>query len=195
MMMQEFTDRTGFEPTLEEYAEIENAYYEFDGDKDAFCADFVKNGGELKVYAARAQKISQLKSQMQELDKMMKQAATEYEAKIARLEKEIEREQEWKPYNDERLVRQEDYDHIRSAGREMTDAEAIEWIAQEFGFASEKIRINRTMKTFEINRHSQLRKVGEIDRRPMYDATDWYYIFFTVAGWEYEAYNGNLGRI
>lgn len=195
MMMQEFTQRTGFEPTFDEYAEIEEAYYEFDGDKDAFCADFVKNGGALKVYEARAQKIVQLKSEMLELDKMMKQAATEYEAKIARLEKEIEREQEWKPYTDERLVPQGDYDHIRRAGHEMTDAEAIEWIAQEFGFALEKIRINRTMKTFEVNRHSQLRKVGEIDRRPMYDATDWYYIFFTVAGWEYEAYNGNLNRI
>lgn len=195
MMMQEFTERTGFEPTFDEYAEIEEAYYEFDGSKDAFCADFVKNSGALKVYEARAQKIAQLKSQMLELDKLMKQSAAEYEAKIARLEKQIEQEQEWKSYTDERLVPQEDYDHIRRAGHEMTDAEAIEWIAQEFGFAPEKIRINRTMKTFEVNRHSQLRTIGEIDRRPMYDATDWYYVFFTVAGWEYEAYNGNLNKI
>ena len=49
MMMQEFTERTGFEPTFDEYAEIEEAYYEFEGDKDAFCADFVKNGGALNV--------------------------------------------------------------------------------------------------------------------------------------------------
>lgn len=118
-----------------------------------------------------------------------------YEAKIARLEKQIEQEQEWKPYTDERLVSQEKYDHIHRAGHEMTDAEAIEWIAQEFGFAPEKIRINRAMKTFEVNRHSQLRTIGEIDRRPMYDATDWYYVFFTVAGWEYEAYNGDLNKI
>ena len=37
MMMNEFIERTGFEPTAEEYAEIEEQYYSFDGDKDAFC--------------------------------------------------------------------------------------------------------------------------------------------------------------
>ena len=37
MMMSEFIDRTGFEPTAKEYAKIEEAYYDFDGDKDAFC--------------------------------------------------------------------------------------------------------------------------------------------------------------
>ena len=36
MMMSEFIDRTGFEPTAKEYAKIEEAYYDFDGDKDAF---------------------------------------------------------------------------------------------------------------------------------------------------------------
>lgn len=37
MMMSEFIDRTGFEPTAKEYAKIEEAYYDFDGDKDAFA--------------------------------------------------------------------------------------------------------------------------------------------------------------
>lgn len=37
MMMNEFVERTGFEPTMEEYREIEEAYYNFDGDKNAFC--------------------------------------------------------------------------------------------------------------------------------------------------------------
>ena len=45
MMMSEFIDRTGFEPTAKEYAKIEEAYYDFDGDKDAFCKAFVKDGG------------------------------------------------------------------------------------------------------------------------------------------------------
>ena len=44
MMMSEFIDRTGFEPTAKEYAKIEKAYYDFDGDKDAFCKAFVKDG-------------------------------------------------------------------------------------------------------------------------------------------------------
>ena len=29
MMMSEFIDRTGFEPTASEYAKIEKAYYDF----------------------------------------------------------------------------------------------------------------------------------------------------------------------
>ena len=37
MMMSEFTERTGFEPMAEEYVEIEQQYYNFDGNKDAFC--------------------------------------------------------------------------------------------------------------------------------------------------------------
>lgn len=49
MMMSEFIDRTGFEPTAKEYAKIEEAYYNFDGDKDAFCKAFVKDGGALKA--------------------------------------------------------------------------------------------------------------------------------------------------
>ena len=49
MMMSEFIDRTGFEPTAKEYAKIEEAYYDFDGDKDAFCTAFVKDGGARKL--------------------------------------------------------------------------------------------------------------------------------------------------
>ena len=49
MMISEFIARTGFEPTAKEYAKIEEAYYNFDGDKDAFCKAFIygycfKNG-------------------------------------------------------------------------------------------------------------------------------------------------------
>ena len=35
MMMSEFIERTGFEPSAEEYENIEEQYYNFDGDKDA----------------------------------------------------------------------------------------------------------------------------------------------------------------
>lgn len=37
MLVSEFIDRTGYQPTAEEYAGIEQAYYVFEGDKDAFC--------------------------------------------------------------------------------------------------------------------------------------------------------------
>lgn len=37
MMIREFVDRTGFEPTATEYAAIEEKYYSFDGSKDEFA--------------------------------------------------------------------------------------------------------------------------------------------------------------
>ena len=195
MMMSEFTERTGFEPTAEEYAEIEEAYYNFDGNKDAFCKHWKDTVGVEGICKARAEKITQLRSTMVETEKELMQAIAEKDGLIARLKADLEREQEWKPWTNKDAVKQEDYDHLRRCGHEMTDDEAKDWIASEWGFDPSKIRICRKMKTFERNRHSQLRQVGEIDRDPYYDATDWYYVFFRVCGMEYEAYNGSLTQL
>lgn len=43
MMMSEFTERTGYTPTHEEYHYIEESYYEFPGNKDAFCKQWKKD--------------------------------------------------------------------------------------------------------------------------------------------------------
>jgi len=195
MMMNEFTERTGIEPTAEEYGMIEEMYYEFDGDKNAFCKDFVKKNRMLEVQreivAAVREKVEQLRKDQIATDKELHAAQN----KIARLEAELEREQEWKPWTNKDAVKDEDYNHLATVGREMTDDEAKDWIVSEWGFDRSKIRICRKMKTFERNRHSQLRQVGEIDRDPYYDATDWYYVFFRVCGMEYEAYNGSLTQL
>lgn len=42
MLVSEFIDRTGYQPTAEEYAAIEKSYYHFKGDKDAFCKEWSK---------------------------------------------------------------------------------------------------------------------------------------------------------
>ena len=195
MMMSEFTERTGFEPTAEEYTEIEEAYYKFDGDKDAFCKHWKETVGADGICKARAEKIAQLRATMLETEKSLMAENEKLEKRIARLEAELEKEQEWKPWTNKDAVKDEDYNHLATVGREMTDDEAKDWIASEWGFDRSKIRICRKMKTFERNRHSQLRQVGEVDRAPYYDATDWYYVFFRVCGMEYEAYNGSLTRL
>ena len=41
MMKSEFTDRTNYEPTGEEYDMIENAYYISDLNKDDFCKEWL----------------------------------------------------------------------------------------------------------------------------------------------------------
>ena len=43
MMIHEFTERTGYEPTMEEYRFIEESYYDFDGQKDEFCKAWLKD--------------------------------------------------------------------------------------------------------------------------------------------------------
>lgn len=42
MLLSEFIDRTGYQPTAEEYAAIEREYYHFNGDKDAYCKAWCK---------------------------------------------------------------------------------------------------------------------------------------------------------
>lgn len=54
MMIREFVDRTGFEPTATEYAAIEEKYYSFDGSKDEFCKAWVKDGGIQRLTRQRA---------------------------------------------------------------------------------------------------------------------------------------------
>ena len=43
MMMSEFIERTGYEPSYEEYHYIEESYYEFPGNKDEFCKQWKKD--------------------------------------------------------------------------------------------------------------------------------------------------------
>ena len=199
MMIQEFEKLTGLEVTTEEYAEIEQIYYEFDGDKQAFCKKFVKDNGMVTVLR-KMLKVEKEDHRGAELE--LAQVRRDYDnyshdmvKAMEKLKAQLEQEQEWKPWVPADAVPQNAYDHLKSSGREMSDAEAIEWIAGEWGFSTDKIRINRKMKQYEINRHHQLRTIGELERDPYYDATDWYYVFFTVCGMEYEAHNGQLIRL
>lgn len=43
MMIQEFTARTNITPSSEEYHYIEQSYYDFDGNKDEFCKQWLKD--------------------------------------------------------------------------------------------------------------------------------------------------------
>lgn len=197
MMMSEFTERTGFEPTAEEYAEIEEAYYSFNGNKDAFCKHWKNTVGVEGICKARAEKITQLRSTIVETEKELMQAIAEKDKKIARLEADLEREQEWKPYEDKHNCSDEKYDQLArtSAADELTDDEAADMIAKEFGFVRESISIIRWAPVYEINRHGRLRQVGQKVRRPRFAAWDWNYIRFNVTAnvaRAYEMVDGEL---
>lgn len=189
MMREEFEKLTGFYPTAELYAQIEAAYTDFPGDKVAFCKAYKKNEDGLAEKIQRTVDMAQIKAQQK--------AAKEAEAtekRIKELEDRLERELEWKPYEDTSNVQQADYTRLQTAGgtRTLTDDEAKDLLYDWYGFAKEKIKIHRTIPQYEVNRHRQLRKVGEIDRAPLYNATDWNYIRFDCGCMSYELQNDNL---
>lgn len=193
MMISEFIERTGFEPTASEYAKIEKAYYDFNGNKDEFCKAFVKNGGEKKIYKARAEEIAQLKSQLVEMEKQYKSEMEAREKQIAELNADLDRELEWKPCDGTGTnMSQSDYDHLANCGKLMSDEEAKEFIADECGFDPEKIHILHEVNTYEVNKHRRLRVAGTFDRAPVYESSDWNYIRFDCACFMYEFINGEL---
>lgn len=177
MMIQEFETLTGLTVTPSEYDTIEQMYYEFDGDKRAFCKKFMEGNRIVEVLRMVA---ADLEAQKFEALSDL-QLANE---KIKRLEAEIEREQEWQPYEDTHNVSQADYDTLANdhTTRELTDEEAADMIASEFGFDRSKIVIVHEVVTYEINRHRQLRKTGTTPRKALFNAWDWNYIVFNIKG-------------
>ena len=92
----------------------------------------------------------------------------------------------------ERIIRT-DYESLASSGWEMQEDVAKQLIWEEFGFDKDKIRIVYSVPGYEINRHGEKRRTAqEIERRPLYEATDWNYVRFDCAGWCWEMYNGML---
>ena len=189
MMIEEFEKRTGFYPTLVQYEAIERAYMDFNGDKDAFCKAYKKNAERIQQEVNMATLKAQ-RDQAAELDRR--------DIEIERLKKELEREQEWKPYEDTHNITQADYAELAEsvpggAARYMTDAEALDWVCSEFGFDRSKVTILHEVNEYEINRHRQLRRTGKkIDRRPVYCATDYHYIRFNVGRNWWECWNDQL---
>lgn len=189
MMINEFEQRTGYFPTMKEYEAIERAYMAYDGDKDAFCKAYKKNEGGLAEKIQHEVNTEQINAQA-EADK----AAKKYEARIKELEAQLERELEWKPYEDKDNLQQADYIKLQSdsSTRILTDEEAKNLLYDWYGFAKEKITILHTVPVYEVNRHRLLRKVGELDRQPLYNATDWNYIRFDCGCMSYELCDDNL---
>ena len=193
MMMSEFIERTGFEPSADEYEKIEEQYYNFDGDKDAFCANWLTQGGILRCCKERALKIEQLNSKILEIEHMSRMEDKKLQQRIADLEAQLDRELEWKPCTGSGTnMDQERYEQLASAGKVLSDQEATELIADECGFSLEKITIIHTTSSYEVNKYRQLRQAAEYDRKPVYESTDWNYVRFDCANFMYELVNGEL---
>ena len=189
MMMKEFTERTGIYPTENLYKTIEQFYYDYDGNKDEFCKAYKanKNGLAEKIAAAAETESYRKEEEARAAEKKLAK-------QIEDLKKQLEREEEWKPYEDTHNTSQDEYDNLKEDQftRVLSDSEATQMIYDLFGFAKEKIRIHRTVGKYEVNRHRKLRKVGEINRAPLYNSTDWNYIRFDCGCMSYELFNDTL---
>ena len=193
MMMSEFVERTGFEPMPEEYEQIEDAYYHFNGSKDDFCKSWLADSGILKAAQARAEKINQLRSELLELDRANRMETDDYERRIEQLKAQLDRELEWELCADAGTrMSQRAYEDLAGAGTAMTDEEAKAFIANECGFDPEKVVILHEVSTYEVNKYRQLRPAARFTRQPIYNATDWNYIRFDCACFMYELVNGEL---
>ena len=113
---------------------------------------------------------------------------------IDSLKQQLDMAMEWKDYEIEGSVQQDNYDKLvnQHDTRFLTDEEAKEILYDWYGFAKEKLVIQKAVPVYQINRHRQLRIIGELERRPVYNATDWNYIRFDCGAVSYELYNDTL---
>ena len=193
MLMQEFTDMTGFEPTPEEFQEIESEYYRFDGDKQAFCKAFVERGGEKQVYARRAEYIKELESQLMDQEKEYTARLAELTAKNIHLQEELDRELDWQLTNSAGTkMHQEEYDNLLRHGEVLNCVQAANIVCKEYGFAWGRVEIKKEVSTYQKNKRGELREKERMERDPVYSSTDWNYIRFDCAGLQYEMINGEL---
>ena len=193
MLIQEFTDMTGFEPTPEEFQEIESEYYRFDGDKQAFCKAFVERGGEKQVYARRAEYIKELESQLMDQEKEHKERMAKLLSENARLQEALDRELDWQMTNSAGTqMYQEEYDDLLRHGEVLNCVQAVNIVCKEYGFAWDRVEIKKEVSTYQENKRGELREKERMERDPVYSSADWNYIRFDCAGLQYEMINGEL---
>lgn len=94
MMMSEFVERVGFEPTAAEYAEIEQEYMGCDVDKDKFCKEWKKNGGIQRLCRMRARRIEELEAEVamkdRQYEEMDARHSRQFNEMHSRLKSELE---------------------------------------------------------------------------------------------------------
>lgn len=124
----------------------------------------------------------------------LKKEVAELKKKLTRTQEELEKEQEWTYYEAKENVSWKDYQRLRTSSgtRIMDECEAKELLNDWFGFELDKIKIVRTVPICQINRHRRLRRIGDEERLPLYNATDWNYIRFDCGMMTYELHDGEL---
>ena len=200
MMREEFEKRTGIFVTSRLYEEIERRYMELDIDKDTFCKNYKANkdglAESIQMYAdmEEAKENSEREKELESLKKELADTKESCKKRVDDLQKKLDKELEWKPCDGGTNYEQDRYEKLAgSVGtKELQEHEAKNLIYEEFGFAPEKVKIISEVSTYEANKYHQMRIVERYKRKALYNATDWNYVRFDCAGWQYEMVNGSL---
>ena len=100
MLKVEFEQQTGVYPSERMYRIIEQHYNNFDGDKDQFCAAYLKNNDNLAVKIqmdADLQDIHAAK-EMEQIKESYKEQIAELNRTLEKVRHELDVELEWEPY-------------------------------------------------------------------------------------------------
>ena len=184
MLYSEFLHLTGVKVGIEEYDCIEQSYYDSELDKAEFCKQWKQdfNSGKWAVELALRRRLRHMTEELKDREK-----------KIAKLEEQLDREQDWKLSDRAGThMSQDKYIELCKCGKHIDYDAAKEIIEKEFGFQPEKIEIVPEVETYEVSRHYRLRRKDTFTREPVYESTDWNYIRFNVANLQYEMINGEL---
>ena len=201
MMLEEFQNYTGIYPDADLYEEIEKEYMSGDWDgKQEFCRAYKENiDGFAEKIQRRTAWAPDKKAEDAKLDReVLNSKVKSLTAELDNLRRLLDRELEWRDFEDLNRISEKDYKRLRSAidVQELSDQEAASYIRREFGFDPAAVRIQREQPVKQVNKYHQLRDTGrKLQRDPLYAATDRNYIGFEVCGYEYEVVNGELTRL
>lgn len=195
MMKEEFEKLTGLQVGPEVYHLVECVYMNSPQlDKQAFCEQYKGNTGFSNLLNLVEQELVELQRRVEETDAVMSRELVSKDAQIKSLEEKLNKELEWKlAENTGTNLPQEEYEKVEMIIAETSpEFDAVKFVADEWRFQEEYIRIVKTVHTYEKNRHGVLRVKDTYEREPFYASTDWNYVRFDVNDMQYEVVNGEL---
>lgn len=197
MMASEFYDRTGIDVVGKPYDIIEELYYDFDGNKDDFCKAFRANKNDLitKTFRQINELLHDLVDNYEKELKKKNQEIDLLKNNYKKLKEDYDRDLEWKNKGILSSMSDSEYQELLSCSvNNYSFDKLINLISKECGFRADRIKIVESMVDYEVDRFGRLRAKGWKKRSPVYFASDYNYICFTIidSGMTYEYVNGTL---
>lgn len=147
---------------------------------------------------------SSLSAANQRTDRALEEAKEERQRRmnaerlVGTLQKELDDLYNWRPYEFPENAKESWYNELLSCSntKQLTDEQAIELLHREAGFDPEMIHICHSAPKYLLSDLGGVGRVkiteGRYRRTPLYNASDWNYIRFCCAGFQYELRNGEL---